>query len=242
MGETIDIHTGGVDHIPVHHTNEIVQSEAVTGKQFVRFWLHGEHLLIEGEKMSKSLGNFHRVVDIEKKGYSPLALRYLFLTASYRKTMNFTWKALEGAQKAFENLQAQIRQLADQVPERTSLSEEKLEKVNQFRQEFTESINNDLNIPSALAVVWEVVKSNIPPGDKYDLIMLFDEVLGLDLKRSKIKDQISNIPKEIIELSNERESLRREEKWSEADKIRKRIEKLGFTIEDFPDGVKISQK
>ncbi len=246
LGETIDIHTGGVDHIPVHHTNEIVQGEAITGKPFVRFWLHGEHLLIEGEKMSKSLGNFHRVVDIEKKGYSPLALRYLFLTASYRKTMNFTWKALEGAQTALESLQAQISNLKSQISnnKRMELSEEKLKKVDDYRNKFTDSINDDLNISSAVSVVWEVVKSNIPPGDKYDLIMLFDEVLGLDFARSKIKDQRSKskIPEEIIELSNKREELRQEKRWSEADKIRKQIEEAGFTIEDFPDGVKISQK
>ena len=242
LSETFDIHTGGVDHIPIHHTNEIAQSEAATGKSFVKYWLHADHLLVEGEKMSKSLGNFYRVYDIEKKGFSPMVLRYLFLTSSYRKSMNFTWESLKGAQTAYKNLQAQIRQLADQITTRTNLSEEKLKKVNKFRQEFTDSINNDLNIPSALAVLWEVVKSNIPPGDKYDLILLFDEVLGLDLNKLKVKSEKSKVSEEIKELVEKREKLRQGKKWDEGDQIRQQIEKSGFTIEDTPEGTKISRR
>ena len=122
------------------------------------------------------------------------------------------------------------------------LSEEKLKKVDDYRNKFTDSINDDLNIPSAVAVVWEVVKSNIPPGDKYDLIMLFDEVLGLDLSKLKIKKEKLKIPQELNELVTKREELRKEKKWEDADRVRQQIEKLGFTVEDFPDGVKISQK
>ena len=171
-----------------------------------------------------------------------MVLRYLFLTSSYRKSMNFTWESLKGAQTAYKNLQAQIRQLADQITTRTNLSEEKLKKVNKFRQEFTDSINNDLNIPSALAVLWEVVKSNIPPGDKYDLILLFDEVLGLDLNKLKVKSEKSKVSEEIKELVEKREKLRQGKKWDEGDQIRQQIEKSGFTIEDTPEGTKISRR
>ena len=241
LGETIDIHTGGVDHIPIHHTNEIAQSEAATGKRFVKYWLHADHLLVEGEKMSKSLGNFYRVTDLEKKGFSPLSLRYLFLTASYRTQMNFTWKALTAAQSALDNLYDQISDFRFQISDkkRMSLSEGKLEKINNYRDKFTAAINDDLNMPKALATTWEVVKSNIPPGDKYDLLLLFDEVLGLGLKELRIKKQELRIPKEIMELMDKREILRKEKKWAEADEIRKDLEKKGYVLEDTPTGTKV---
>ncbi len=241
LGETIDIHTGGVDHIPIHHTNEIAQSEAVTGNPFVKYWLHADHLLVDGEKMSKSLNNFYRVDDLEKKGFSPLALRYLFLTASYRTQMNFTWKSLEAAQTAYKELLSQITnyQLLITNKQRVSLSEEKLGKINDFRQKFTEAINDDLNTAAGLAVVWEVVKSNIPPGDKYDLIILFDEVLGLDLSKLETRNLKLEIPQEIKKLVEKREQLRKEKKWKEADEVRKIIEEKGFTVEDSSEGPQI---
>ena len=250
LGETIDIHTGGVDHIPIHHTNEIAQSEAAyrtvrgeaaTGKQFVRYWLHADHLLVDGEKMSKSLGNFYRISDIEEKGFSPLSLRYLFLTASYRSQMNFTWKSLQAAQTAYESLKSQISNLKSQISERTSLSEEKLEKVNDLRRKFTEAINDDLNTAVGLAVVWEVVKSNIPPGDKYDLLVLFDEVLGLELNQiTENKPQIT-IPEEIKKLVEKREQLRKEKKWKETDALRKEIEEKGYDVEDTSSGPQVEK-
>jgi len=238
LGETFDIHTGGVDHIPIHHTNEIAQSEAATGKQFVRYWLHADHLLVDGEKMSKSLGNFYRVFDLEKKGFSPLALRYLFLTASYRSQLNFTWESMEAAQNALAQLQEQILNIKNQISkrERVSLSEEKLDKINQFRQQFKDAINDDLNTAAGLAVVWEVVKSNIPPGDKYDLIILFDEVLGLELSKSEIRDPRSEIPEEIKNLVNRREEARKQGLFAEADKLRREINDKGYTIQDTPGG------
>ncbi len=244
LGETIDIHTGGIDHIPIHHTNEIAQSEAATGKEFVRFWLHAAHLLVEEEKMSKSLGNYYRLKDVEEKVFNPLALRYLFLTASYRKEMNFTWRALTAAANALDNLYEQVADLERQIKEgkRTVLSEEKLSKIDAFKEKFQAAIDDDLNMPEALVIVWETVKSNIPSEDKYDLLLLFDEVLGLGLKESKIRNQGSEIPEEILELINKREVLRREKKWEEADRIRKKIEKEGYQIEDTPAGSKVKKR
>jgi cysteinyl-tRNA synthetase len=244
LGETIDIHTGGVDHIQIHHTNEIAQSEAVSGKLFVKFWLHAQHLLVEGEKMSKSLNNFFRLVDVTQKGFEPLSLRYLFLTSHYRNLMNFTWNALAGAQTAYRNLKEQTGFLKISLygKERDSLSPEKLGQIDAFRGEFNSAINNDLNIPKAVAVVWNVLKSNIPSEDKYDLLMNFDEVLGLDLEKITGKSQQSTIPQDILDLADERERARHSGKWEEADKIRKKIEDKGYVVEDTPKGFNITQK
>jgi len=242
LGDTLDIHTGGVEHIPIHHTNEIAQSEAITGKQFVKYWLQADHLLINGEKMSKSLGNYYRLKDLEEKGFSPLALRYLFLTASYRLQMNFTWKAMEGAQNAYDSLRNQISTLKSQIKERVSLSEEKLEKIDLFRQKFTEAVNDDLNTAIALAVVWEVVKSNLPSEDKYDLLRLFDEVLGLGFDQIEDNRRETVIPPDVQELIKKREQLRKEKQWSKADSVRKQIEEKGFLVEDTPTGSSVSEK
>ncbi|KKU23237.1 MAG: Cysteine-tRNA ligase, partial [Microgenomates group bacterium GW2011_GWC1_46_15] len=182
LGEQFDIHTGGEDHISIHHPNEIAQSEAATGKSpFVKYWLHTAFLMVDGKKMSKSLENFYKVEDVEKKGFDPIVLRYLYLTAHYRDPQNFTWEALGAARTALEKLRVQISSLKSQT-ERTTLSEEKEEKLENYRNDFTSAVNDDLNTPRALAVLWEMLKSNIPSGDKYDLALSFDEVLGLNLE------------------------------------------------------------
>lgn len=243
LGDTIDIHTGGVDHIPIHHTNEIAQSEAATGKPFVRYWLHADHLLVERQKMSKSLGNFYRVADLTQKGYVPLALRYLFLTAHYRTQLNFTWKALDGAQKALNSLIEQI----SNIQQRSSTGQ----TTNNFalyKKKFSDAVNNDLNMPQALAVVWEAVKSRLSGQEKYVLITLFDKVLGLNLRESGINHayrQAGNkeliIPEEITKLVEERELIRKEKKWEESDKVRQVLEKQGYQVEDTPDGPKVKK-
>ncbi|KKU81015.1 MAG: Cysteine-tRNA ligase [Candidatus Gottesmanbacteria bacterium GW2011_GWA1_47_8] len=224
LGETVDIHTGGIEHTAVHHPNEIAQSQAATGKQFVRYWIHHGHLMMDGAKMSKSLGNIVTVQDVVKKGFDPFALRYFYFTAHYKKPMDFTWEALANAQRSLEELRSQISNL-----KRTALSQEKLAKVDAYKQKFNAAISNDLNMPQALAVVWEVVKSNIPSLDKHDVLMDFDEVLGLDLRR-EIKQKI--VPEYIKERMMKRERLRRETKFAEADQIRREIEEAGYVVED----------
>jgi len=243
LGETIDIHTGGIEHTAVHHPNEIAQSEGATGKQFVRFWVHYGHLMIYGAKMSKSLGNIFSVDDVIAKQFDPLALRYFYLTSSYSKPMNFTWEALGGAQNALEELREHASSIKRQAEskDRTQLSEEKLEKVDAYREKFNEALANDLNTPQALAVVWEVAKSNIPSQDKLDLLLDFDEVLGLGLAReSRVKSKKTEIPEEIQRLLGIREKLRKEKKFAEADAVRKEIEAKGFILEDTPEGTKIT--
>jgi len=235
LGSQFDIHTGGEDHISIHHPNEIAQSEAASGKKpFVKYWVHTTFLMVDGKKMSKSLGNFYTVADILEKGYDPIALRYLYLTTHYRKQMNFTWDSLDAAQNALYKLREVTSSLKNEK-ERNVLSEEKMEKVEDYRVRFDNAVSDDLNTPEALAVVWEVVKSNIPSTDKYDLIMSFDEVLGLDLNKTTEFE----IPEEVQLLLKKRESLRKEGKFSEADSARVEIENLGFTIQDGAEGARL---
>ena len=241
---TIDVHTGGIDHIPIHHTNEIAQSEAATGKQFVKYWVHHNHLFVEGQKMSKSLGNFIRLEEIVEKGFHPLALRYLLLQTHYRQEANFTWEALASAQTALNQLGDYVTLIKKQSEsgERSQLSDEKLEKVNILRKRFKDVIRMDLNTAQALGILWEIVKSNIPAGDKYDLIMIADEILGLGLKElSAISYQLSEVPDEIRDLQSKREELRKEKKFSEADGVRKEIEALGYIVEDTKDGIRVKK-
>ena len=238
LGETFDIHTGGVDHIPVHHTNEITQSEAATGKPFVRYWIHFEFLMLDEKKMSKSLGNIYTVDNVTQKGFDPLALRYLFLTAHYKDPLNFTWESLGAAQSALQNLKSLIVNIKSS--QRTAPSEEKSEKVEKYRDDFTQAVNDDLNTPRALAVLWEMMKSNIPSEDKYDLALAFDEILGLNLwKISTAKIQVSS---NIKILMDKREKLRKEGKFEEADEIRKKIEDGGWRIEDNESGAVVKKK
>src|SRR3972149_7458306 len=202
LGESFDIHTGGVDHIPVHHTNEIAQSEGVTGKPFVKYWLHGEFLKVDGGRMGKSLGNAYTLHDIENKGYEALALRYLYLTAHYRDSLNFTWDSLSSAQIALNKLREQVLAAKTQIT-RTLLSTEKRKKVDDYSIRFVNAVNDDLNTPQALAVLWEALKSNIPSEDKYDLALSFDEVLGLKL--AEVQDIKVEIPEEIRKLLIDRD-------------------------------------
>ena len=229
LGDTFDIHAGGVDLLFPHHENEIAQSQAKTGKKFVNYFVHAEFLLVDGKKMSKSLNNFYTVKDIEEKGFDPMALRYLYLTAHYRKQLNFTWESLSGAQTTLNRLRSIVAGLRDEK-ERNVLSEEKLTKVEEYRNKFDIAMSDDLNTPEALAVLWEAVKSNIPGTDKLDLLLSFDEILGLGLLQ--VDGSKRQIPDEVKGLVEKREKLRLEGKFEEADKIRKEIEELGFPVQD----------
>ena len=184
LGETIDIHAGGIDHIPVHHENEIAQSEAVTGKQFVRYWFHNEFLLVDGQKMSKSLGNFYTIDDIKNRPIDPMALRLLFLQTHYRQIMNFTWQSLSATSNAYNKLVNLICELKQKVHEPTTVVGFSEEAKN-YRQKFVDAISDDVQTPKAVAVLWEIVKSNIPAEEKLNLILEIDEVLGLNLKNAK---------------------------------------------------------
>lgn len=239
LGEKFDIHTGGREHIPVHHTNEIAQAYGAFRHQTANFWLHNDWLMFEGEKISKSLGNNILVTDLIEKGFSPLALRYLILTSHYRKGMNFTWSSIAGAQTAYDKLKEFVKGVRSQElgASRKELSREKLKKIDGFREKFLESVNNDMNFAMGLAVVWEMVKSNIPDMDKLELLLDWDSILGLDLANVQT---IGEIPEQIKQLVSIRENLRKEGKFVEADQIRMEIEQKGYFVKDTANGTVIS--
>ena len=233
LGERFDIHTGGIDHIPIHHTNEIAQSEAAFGHEWVNYWLHSEFLVIgEGEKMSKSLGNFITLQTLIDKGYDPAEYRYYLLGAHYKKQLAFTLEALDGAKSAMKRLTTKIGELKG--------SEAPVSKLNSvLLNEFHEAINDDLNTPRALAVLWKVVDSeDLCPGEKLPLINEFDRVLGLGL--SEIETEV--IPEEVEELANQRDQARRGKDWKKADELRKLISEKGYEVLDERDGYKIRKK
>ncbi len=227
-----DIHCGGIDHIPIHHTNEIAQSEAVFGKNLARFWLHGEFLILEKGKMAKSEGNIILVETLTEKGFNPLAYRYLCLTTHYRTKLNFSWQALKAAQNALNNLYEKISNL-----KKSASAKATADKQN-YKKKFLKFINDDLDTPKALALMWEVIKDEkLKIKDKKELLLDFDKVLGLNLA----KIQKPEIPQEIIKLVKNRESYRKNGLWQKADEIRKKIKDLGYQIEDTKEGPKIKK-
>lgn len=219
LGESFDIHTGGVDNMFPHHENEIAQSECATGKQFVKYWMHNEWLMVDGKKMAKSVGNFYTLRDIINKGYDPLSFRYLCLLTSYRSPLNFTWESLEAAQTAHHKLSAAVRKYSIDV----GMVSEK------YNDEFKEAIEDDLNIPKALGIAWKVLSDeNISHGDKGATLLEFDRVLGLDL--GKMNDEI--IPEEVMELAMKRDEARKNKDWGLSDELRDAISKLGYDVSD----------
>jgi len=223
LGEHFDIHTGGEEHIAVHHTNEIAQSEAATGKKFVNYWLHLRWLLLKGGKMSKSKGEIYTISELEKLGFQPLSYRYLCLTAHYRSPLAFDLESLTAAQNALNNLY----QIVGNFPKPTT-------PIKEVEEKFLEVVNDDLNTPKALAIVWDLLKEKYPDEQKMATLLKFDRILGLNL--DKIKNTPIEIPEEVNILVKERGKLREQKKWSEADQIRQKIEDLGFVVEDTEQG------
>lgn len=229
LGETFDIHTGGIDHIPVHHNNEIAQSQSATGKEYVKFWLHNAFVNIEGgKKMAKSEDNFLKLSTLEENNISPISYRYWLLGARYNSPMNFSLEALQGAQNAYEKLKNRLADIEDGG---------KVDK--KILEKFTDYINDDLDTPKALALVWEILSdSKFNDTDKKATILQMDKVLGLKLGEH---DRVA-IPENIREFAREREIARENKDWSKSDELRKEIEKAGFEVKDTPEGQKISKK
>ncbi|OHA57410.1 MAG: cysteine--tRNA ligase [Candidatus Vogelbacteria bacterium GWA1_51_14] len=230
LGDTFDLHTGGIDLLFPHHENEIAQSEGATGKPLAHYFLEGEYLMIEGEKMSKSLGNILTLKDIEAKGYSPLDLRYLFLTAKYRQSLNFTWESLAGAKTARHKLNNLLIDLADA----------KNGNINtEYQNKFREKIEADLNLPQALAVMWELLDDQtVSPADKKATLLDFDRVLGLSLAELKP----AKVSADVETLLIAREQARHEGNFAKADQLRAEIESNGWVVDDTADGPKLKQK
>jgi len=240
LGDQFDIHTGGVDHIPVHHENEIAQSEALTGKPWVNYWLHGEFLLVDNGKMSKSLGNTYTVSDLKKNGLSPLAYRYMCLNANYRSKLNFTWEGIKAAQISLDRLLEGV--LAHKNADR--LVKTDTDTIEAFKKDFDESVNDDLNIPRALGVAWNVARYSTKSQDLYTLLLKMDEVLGLDFANAsgKTTEEEPAMEPEVLELVNQRQQARKEKNWKLADEIRDKLNEMGIQLEDTPQGVKAIRK
>lgn len=230
LGPTLDIHCGGVDHIAVHHSNEIAQSEAATGKQYVRNWLHGEFLVLREGKMSKSSGVFLTVGELIKQGYSPLDYRYLCLGAHYRTQLEFTFESLDFARASLKNLREKV----------SALKKEALvvDKFNEaLQQKFISAVEDDLNMPRALACVWEALKSDLAAGEKLAFLEFADSVLGLDLLKDAAPVE-ADVPAEVAALLAARADARKNKNFALADELRDKISALGYTVKDTPQGQK----
>ncbi len=226
LGKQFDIHTGGIDHIPIHHTNEIAQSEcAFEKKPWVKFWMHGNFLTLKDSKMSKSKGGILTISELEKKGFEPLVYRYFCLTTHYRKRLIFSIKNLESAKTSYLRLKNSIAETQE---------DKTLNKP--YLKEFEEAINNDLDMPNALQVLWKLIRDKNAKG-KIQTIKEIDKVLGLKLLE---KDNFE-IPKEIQKLVEERETARAEKDWAKSDELRNKINESGYQIDDTGDGTKIKK-
>jgi cysteinyl-tRNA synthetase len=227
LSDQLDIHCGGVDHINVHHTNEIAQSEAATDKKFFNYWMHGAFLnMAGGKKMAKSEENFLTLENaVIKKGRNPQAFRYAVLSVHYRKPMEYSWRSMTNAQMGYNHLCNQTKDLGQ--------DEGEINKT--FKNKFLKAINDDLNMPKALAITQEMLKSNLSNKDKLATVLDFDKVLGLKLKFCMPQEIMKRIPKEIIEIGRQREKARKNKDWAKADKLRREIEKKGYIIEDIDD-------
>lgn len=229
LAQTIDVHVGGEDHKMIHHPNEMAQSEAATGKTFANYWMHVAFLKVDGGKMSKSLGNTYLIDDLMAKGFDPLALRYFYMQAHYRTTLNFTWEAMQAAQNSIKKLYSLVEGYKEDP--QANLSVEHLNK-------FEAAINDDLNTPRALGIMWDMLKADISEGEKLKTLEKFDEILGLDI----ISYIGFEIPKEIRSMAKVRWEYKKQGIWDKADMIRKKIELEGFSIEDLDDDYRIRRK
>jgi len=233
LGEHFDIHTGGEDHVPVHHTNEIAQSEAATGKKFVNFWLHIAFLTFKGEKVSKSKGGLYTISELEKLGYKPAHYRYFCYLTHYRKPLNFTLENLDAAKTAYERIERKIIELKTETHKGNDLTKE-------YEAEFLSAINDDLNTPVAIQIFQKALDDfDFEPKKKIALLEKFDSVLGFSVK--DMQESLVVLPNEVEKLVKAREDFRKTKMWKEADIIRERIKEKGYLVEDSPDGSKITK-
>jgi cysteinyl-tRNA synthetase len=231
LGEYFDIHCGGEDHIPVHHTNEIAQTEARVGTRLANFWMHGYFLLLNDAKMAKSAGEFLRVQSLVERGYDPLVYRYLCLTAHYRTQMSFSWEAMDAAATALDRMRNGFFALPADAGAKADAG---------YLDRFTDEVNDDLNVPRALAVAWEVLRGGLPPAVKRATLLRFDEVLGLRLAQWQPREE--EAPGEVEALAEARLAARKAKNWAEADRLRGELASQGWEMEDQPSGYRLRKK
>lgn len=235
LGDFFDIHCGGEDHIPVHHTNEIAQTQARVGTRLANFWLHGYFLLSNDAKMAKSAGEFLRLQSLVERDYDPLAYRYLCLTAHYRGQMNFTWDAMDAAATALDRMRNGIRALRDSAREQQNARPD-----GALMERFSDELNDDLNLPRALAIAWETLRGELPAATKHETLIAFDRVLGLDLANWEPK--ALTIPDEIAQLAEARAAARKGKNWAEADRLRGELHAAGWEMEDTASGYALKRR
>ena len=241
LGEEFDIHTGGVDHIPTHHENEIAQSKGATGKIPAHVWLHCEYLQVDGGKMSKSLGNTYTISQLKGKGISPLAFKLFCFTAHYRNKLNFTFEGAYGAQKALERLYDSYVKNANGADE----IEESI--ISEYKEKFSNYINDDMNMPGAMSVVWEIARNTKKSKSFAELLLEFDKVLGLDIKNAEqylkeFKQENEELPDDIKDLITERNKARENKNWQKSDELRDKIISMGYSIKDTKDGIIVKKE
>lgn len=238
LGDQFDIHTGGIDHIPTHHENEIAQSKGLTGKVPAKFWMHVDFLQVDGGKMSKSLGNTYTLDQLQEKGIEPLAYKLFCFTAHYRTKLNFTFDTALSTQKALNRLREGF---VKHQEGNENISEE---KIKEYEDKFLATINDDLNMPSAMGLVWEIVRSAEKSKKYAELLLKFDEVLGLDLLNSKKyldEAQKLELPEEILELLEQRKHARANKDWALSDQIRDILKEKGYSVKDTKEGMSVEK-
>lgn len=233
LGEQFDIHTGGIDHIPIHHENEIAQSKGFCGKIPANYWMHVDFLTIDGGKMSKSLNNLYTLQDLAEKGYEPLVYRMFNFTSNYRNKINFTWEAMDSAKIALGRLREGYLKHAEGNEEILQ------ETIKDFEARFLNAINDDLNMPVAMSIVWEVVKFPQKSKQLQKLLLKFDMVLGFNL--ANYKEEKQELPEEILELVKQRDEARQNKNWAESDRIRDLLINQGYLVKDTKQGTIIEQ-
>ena len=234
LGNTIDIHTGGIDHKPIHHENEIAQNDAKVGKQVVKNWMHVEFLQVDGGKMGKSLGNLYTINELIEKGYSPLDFRYMNLLTHYRKSLNFTFESLTSAKNALASLRTLV------LSHKNKTAEIPQETLTYYNNEFKNSIADDLNMPQAVGVLFTMLKNEPKSNQIYNLALKFDQVLSLDLDKV-FEEEKQEVPQEILKLAEERLIARKEKNWAKSDELRDLIKEKGFAVKDTKDGYEITK-
>lgn len=236
FGDNVDVHGGGIEHKPVHHENEIAQNFGVSGKKVVQHWLHHEHLMVDGGKMSKSLGNVWNVSTLEEKGFRPLALRYFFLNAHYAKQQNFTLDELKSCDTA-------LTRLYKAVTEHKNGESEQIDGLEEYYNKFKNAINDNLNFPLALSVLWDLAKIKTRNKNIYQMMLKLDEALGLDLvnAESYLDSEGDEIPAEIKKTAEARWQAKKNKDWQAADALRNELKEKGYEIKDSADGYTISK-
>ncbi len=244
LGNHFDIHCSAIDHIFPHHTNEIAQSEACNGEKFVNYWIHGDFLDMGNEKMSKSLGNFITLQTLIEKGYSPSDYRYFLLMAHYKKKLKFSIEALDGARNGYRNLRGKINNLMQAVHVEGQIHDSKIEakKFSEWKSKFLDSVNDDLNMPGAMAVLWDMLRDEgLSSYEKLNLAYDFDKIFGLNLDKVTDENEGSEIPEEIMTLVNKRNEAKKSKDFKLSDEIRNELKEKGYALLDTKDGVEIKK-